>query len=93
MSRTPAAYDRALPVGIDQLGDDMPETYVFTCGYCERTLDTPYASAQLAADFAQLRGWRVTYGPSPRWGDGANNTCPDCIPVGADPKHIHPIAW
>lgn len=66
-------------------------SYGFTCGYCEENLDTPFDDAKSAAKFAQEHGWRMTYGVSPRWGDGANNTCPNCIPINAAPDTVIPI--
>lgn len=52
--------------------------YGFTCGYCETTLATPFDDAAHAEQFAQEAGWRMTLGYSPRWGEGANVTCPNC---------------
>lgn len=54
-------------------------SYGFTCGYCETMLDTPFDDAEPAQKFAQKQGWRMTCGPSPRWGNGTNITCPNCI--------------
>lgn len=53
-------------------------SYGFTCGYCETTLDTPFDDSARAERFAQQQGWRLTLGHSPRWGEGANVTCPNC---------------
>lgn len=57
----------------------MTGLYGFICGYCETMLDTPFDDHDSAAKFAQQQGWRMTFGSSPRWGLGANYTCPDCI--------------
>lgn len=62
----------------------MNGAYGFTCGYCEEMLDTPFDDSERASKFAQEQGWRMTFGPSPRWGDGANNTCPNCIAPGEE---------
>ena len=61
------------PVRVQQVG-----SYGFTCGYCETMLDTPFDDHEPASKFAQEQGWRMTFGFSPRWGEGANNTCPNC---------------
>lgn len=66
-------------------------SYGFSCGYCDVKLDTPYDDNAGAEEFAHKQGWRITMGPSTRWGFGANNTCPNCIPIGADPKDIIPL--
>jgi len=67
-------------------------SYGFTCAYCEVDLDTPFSDHVNAATFAQENGWRVTFGSSRRWGEGANNTCPDCVPINPTPGSIHPIS-
>lgn len=69
----------------------MKGSYGFTCAYCDDMLDTPHKGAEKAARFAHDAGWRITHGTSKRWGEGANNTCPHCIPIGADPKDITPL--
>lgn len=66
-------------------------SYGFTCGYCDSQLDTPHEGYREAGRFAQASGWRVTCGPSARWGDGPHNTCPDCLPIDGSPKDIFPI--
>lgn len=65
-------------------------SYGFTCGYCETTLDTPHKDGDEASWFAQHKGWRMTYGMSRRWGDGAHNTCPQCAENDATAA---PIGW
>lgn len=65
--------------------------YGFTCGYCEAILDTPYDDAARAEQFAQQQGWRMTWGFSNRWGHGANNTCPDCLPLPGSTDEVLPI--
>lgn len=66
-----------------------PGSYGFTCWYCEKMLDTPFDDSKSAERFAQAAGWRLTLGYSKRWGDGANVTCPDCLPIGGRPEGYH----
>lgn len=52
--------------------------YGFTCGWCDEMLDTPFDDHDRAAEYAQKLGWRMVVGYSPRWGEGAHNTCDRC---------------
>lgn len=52
--------------------------YGFVCAYCETTFDPPTGDRIEATKTAHAAGWRSTYGPSPRWGEGWNNSCPSC---------------
>lgn len=58
--------------------------YCFTCGYCDETLITPHRDAVAAHRHAQEQGWRMTYGNSRVFGEGAQNTCPRCVGDDAD---------
>lgn len=72
-------------------------SYGFCCGYCEREFEGPDDDAETAYKAGQEAGWRFTWGPTRRWGDGANYTCPDCIapseketatPIWVDPAQV-----
>lgn len=65
--------------------------YGFRCAYCDADLDTPFDDSDKAAEVAQAKGWRITFGHSSRWGDGAHNTCPDCLPLPGSSEEVLPI--
>jgi hypothetical protein len=62
-------------------GSDMSD-YGISCGYCDASISG--SDADDAHRKAQDAGWRMTYGSSAQWGEGAHNTCPDCIGIGEE---------
>jgi len=62
--------------------------YGFSCGYCEDFLETPFNDAKEAHRYAHDQGWRLTYGKTRTGGDGAQNTCSNCL---LPSEHIIPM--
>lgn len=73
--------------------DSMADTatYGFRCAYCDADLETGLVDGERAGKFAQEKGWRITFGFSSRWGSGAHNTCPDCLPLPGSKEEVLPI--
>jgi hypothetical protein len=59
-------------------------TFGMCCGYCEKEVEGTFCSDDELAKRAHKLGWRMTWGISPRWGDGAHYTCKDCQTPGEE---------
>jgi hypothetical protein len=69
----------------------MNNGYMICCGYCDATIEGDNDTDTHRK--GQAAGWRYTYGRSKNWGEGAHNTCPDCVPIGAgsDSGEVAPL--